>query len=114
MDDYRLFAKDAKQAHYWISLLIERLSLEGLLINQSKTKISDVSGEKSSTKMLSAIKIKETDGKSDTDSLLKGVVRIISGYSGTIPTKFKESSENEIKKIQETDSHEAVLKLTHR
>lgn len=111
VDDYRLFAKDAKQAHYWISLLIERLSLEGLLINQSKTKISDVSGEKSSTKILAAIKNKEASEKPDADSLLKGVVRIISGYSGTIPTKFKESSENEIKKIQETDSNEAVAKI---
>ncbi len=111
VDDFRLFAKDAKQAHYWISLLIERLSLEGLLINQSKTKISDVSGEKATTKVLSAIKTKEAEDKSDSNSLLKGVVRIISGYSGTIPTKFKESSENEIKKIQETDSQEAVEKI---
>ncbi|PLY06765.1 MAG: hypothetical protein C0622_00670 [Desulfuromonas sp.] len=115
VDDYRLFAKDAKQAHYWISLLIERLSLEGLLINQSKTRISDVSGEKATSfitlKRLETEKEQEAVKKENTDTELKKATRIISGYSGTIPTKFKESTENEIKKIQESDSQNIIKKI---
>ena len=41
VDDYRLFAPDAKTAHAWLSILIERLYLEGLTINPSKTTIED-------------------------------------------------------------------------
>ena len=41
VDDYRMFARDAKQAHYWLSLLIHRLSSEGLTLNHSKTNIQE-------------------------------------------------------------------------
>ena len=107
VDDYRLYAKDAKQAHYWISLLIERLSMEGLLVNQSKTQIRDVSGEKSEEKeethkMIEKKEIKNNDTK---------IVKIISGYSGTIPTKFKESTEKEIVKIKKTDIQAIINKI---
>ncbi len=103
VDDYRLFAKDAKQAHYWISLLIERLSLEGLLVNQSKTEISDVSREK--PKEESEIIIKEEKQK---EKKSEEVTRIISGYSGTIPTRFKESTEKEQTKIRSSDIGDIV------
>ena len=46
VDDYRLFAPNAHTAHYWLTQLIERLWLEGLTINQRKTKIEDVSNLK--------------------------------------------------------------------
>jgi len=42
VDDYRMFAKDAKSAHAWLTMLIERLSIEGLAINTRKTRIEDV------------------------------------------------------------------------
>ncbi len=115
VDDYRLFAKDAKQAHYWMSLLIERLSLEGLLINQSKTKISDVSEDKPARliKFLKSVteKDEQTFNKESCDSNLNKSTRIVSGYSGTIPTKFKESTEDEIKKIQESNSQNIIEKI---
>jgi hypothetical protein len=110
VDDYRLYAKDAKQAHYWISLLIERLSLEGLLVNQSKTEIRDVSGEKSAKKDESTPKKAKPDEKKDQEDITK-IVKIISGYSGTIPTKFKESTEKEIEKIKNTDIQEIINKI---
>ena len=97
VDDYRLYAKDAKQAHYWISLLIERLSLEGLLINQSKTEIRDVAIEKSENKEQAKSETKKREVNIDKTG------KIISGYSGTIPTKFKEASESEINKIKNSD-----------
>lgn len=39
VDDFRMFAKDGKQAQFWLSLLIDRLSYEGLTINHNKTEI---------------------------------------------------------------------------
>lgn len=44
VDDYRLFARNAKQAHYWLSLLIQRLAAEGLTLNHGKTTIREAKG----------------------------------------------------------------------
>ncbi len=101
VDDYRLFAPDAKTAHYWLTLLIERLSIEGLFINQSKTQVEDVTLRKDN-------KTKETKfNEVYKDDKIKEK-RIISGYSGTIPTKFRNSSENEILKIKSNNYDELI------
>ena len=42
VDDYRFFAPSAETAHSWLMLLIERLQLEGLVINQPKTAIEPI------------------------------------------------------------------------
>lgn len=100
VDDYRLFAPDAKTAHYWLTLLIERLSIEGLFINQSKTAIEDVTNRKV-----------EKEFEKPKDEFIDEKInekRIISGYSGTIPTKFRSSSENEINKLKSNDYGELI------
>ena len=38
VDDCRFFAPDASTAHYWLTILIDRLGQEGLSINMNKTK----------------------------------------------------------------------------
>ena len=43
VDDFKLFAKNASQAHTWLSILVERLNQEGLFLNTSKTSISEAS-----------------------------------------------------------------------
>ncbi|MCM8527217.1 MAG: RNA-directed DNA polymerase [Lentisphaeraceae bacterium] len=110
VDDYRLFAKDAKQAHYWMSLLVERLSLEGLLINQSKTQITDVSSKNEVGKSKSENLSKKEDQSFDIKSIKKPI-RIISGYSGAIPIKFKQATESEIEKIKKIDSQEIISRI---
>jgi hypothetical protein len=100
VDDFRLFAPNAKTAHYWLSLLVERLSIEGLFINQSKTFIEDVADK---TKFQ---KTEEERNKKIEEK--KKEKKIISGYSGTIPTKFRNASENEVKKLKEKDSKDLV------
>ncbi|MWW26646.1 reverse transcriptase domain-containing protein [Algibacter lectus] len=99
VDDYRFFAPDSKTAHYWLSLLVERLSIEGLYINQSKTYIEDVSSKKKEI-----TKTEIDDIKSDR----KKEVKLISGYSGTIPTRFRNASEKEIRNIQEKSSDSII------
>lgn len=93
VDDYRLFAPDAKTAHAWLTILVERLYLEGLTINPSKTVIEDVS-----KKMKPSAAISE-EARQVANELRQG--RIIVGYSGTIPTKFRELSEREIAELKE-------------
>ena len=41
VDDFRLFAPDTITAHDWLTLLIERLWIEGLSINTGKSKIEE-------------------------------------------------------------------------
>lgn len=102
VDDYRFFAKDAQTAHRWLSLLVERLYLEGLTINPSKTKMEDVSG-----------KIKKTpptpEQKKLADTQKQG--RLLVGYTGMIPTKFRKLTEKEIKELSDISLDEQKKKL---
>lgn len=107
VDDYRFFAPDVHTAHYWLTQLIDRLWLEGLTINKSKTKIEDVSGitkEKDSDDVLSKTSFDEIKPKENKTSETKSAFRIVAGYGGTIPTKFRKSSGSEIEKFKEIDA----------
>lgn len=89
--DYRLFAPDAKTAHAWLTILIERLYLEGLTINPSKTIIEDVSNKSKKTSVTTEFKQKASEIRQ---------TRIIVGYTGTIPTKFRELSEKDVQELK--------------
>lgn len=104
VDDYRLFAPDAKTAHAWLTILVERLYLEGLTINPSKTIIEDISKK---TKSLAAV---SEEARQVANELRQG--RIIVGYSGTIPTKFRELSEREINELKEVATEELEERIT--
>jgi Reverse transcriptase (RNA-dependent DNA polymerase) len=49
IDDYRLFAPDAATAQAWLQRVDERLTSEGLCLNQSKTSIRSLTGEQYET-----------------------------------------------------------------
>lgn len=104
VDDYRLFAPDAKTAHTWLAILVERLYLEGLTINPSKTVIEDVSEKRPLPSSHSE------EARQVADELRRG--RIIVGYTGTIPTKFRELSEREIESLKEIAIEEFEDKIT--
>lgn len=107
VDDFRFFAPNAHIAHYWLTQLIERLWLEGLTINQRKTKIEDVSeivqdaAEESIDRDVKNIKTKNK----------KEPVKIIAGYGGVIPTKLREFSESEIEKFKNKSPDEIYKKI---
>ena len=42
VDDYRIFAKSASEAHKNLAILVERLNKEGLFLNFSKTNIKEL------------------------------------------------------------------------
>ena len=102
VDDYRIFAPNGKVAHYWLGLLIERLALEGLVVNIAKTKMIDVSNKTSEK-----IEINEKEKNRHTDQR----PQIIVGYTGTIPTKFRTPKKEEIKKLESVDVTNLLLKL---
>lgn len=107
VDDYRLFAPNVHTAHYWLTQLIERLWLEGLTINQRKTEIKDVSN-KITTKSLKAKAATDTD-QSETQKSIKETsgpgpqFRLMAGYGGIIPTRFRTPSAKEIEKLKDSD-----------
>jgi hypothetical protein len=104
VDDYRLFAPDAKTAHTWLTILVERLYLEGLTVNPAKTVIEDVSKKSKSSTVISE------EARQVANKLRQW--RIIVGYSGTIPTKFRELSEREISDLKEVATEELEEKIT--
>lgn len=92
VDDFRLFAPDITTANFWLTSLIERLSLEGLFINPRKTKIEDVS----QVDVEKEIKVQEVKKRKST--------RIFAGYTGLIPTKFREASKKERERLVNLDA----------
>ena len=91
VDDFKLFAKNASQAHTWLSILVERLNQEGLFLNTSKTSISEAS-KVIRTQFEMPNEIKNQD---DSEMEKNNLPLIIRGYSGLIPTKFRKISERE-------------------
>lgn len=101
---HRMFASDAYTAHYWLTLLVDRLWLEGLAINTGKTKIESCE----------RFKIKEAEEqpepkdekrKKDPD---RNPFVIRAGYGGAIPTKFREPSQKEREKLNQLNLAEVA------
>lgn len=95
VDDYRLFAKDGKEAHSWLSILVDRLNQEGLFLNTSKTKISSFQEIKKEQS--------ESSPKEESEMDKTELPLIIRGYSGIIPTKFRQLSQHEIINLKNVD-----------
>lgn len=113
VDDYKFFAPNATIAHYWLTQLIERLWLEGLTINKSKTKIEDVASLSNAAALATEQQEKKT---SQVSSLPPGSdkrpFRIVAGYGGTIPTRFRQASTAEKEKLSQTSAEELLAKIS--
>lgn len=103
VDDYRIFAENSFEAHSNLALLILKLSKEGLFLNTQKTKVKDISSHN------------KQNLSSDVNNTQNGVTfdevnnehthlpKIIRGYSGLIPSKFRNLSNIEIEKLKDND-----------
>jgi len=87
VDDYRLFAPDSQTAHYWLTLLIERLSQEGLMINQYKTSIEEIKPLLIKSP-IQIIQDELTNMTESFDEAEKSIEMYEGGYSGDVPLKF--------------------------
>ncbi|MDD2728104.1 reverse transcriptase domain-containing protein [Malikia sp.] len=106
VDDYRFFARDASEAHSWLSILVERLSHEGLFLNTSKTTIIEArnANENTSTDenlVINSTVVDHEIEKIDVQAIKNDAPIIISGYSGLIPTKFRSIGKNDINKLED-------------
>lgn len=115
VDDYRLFASDAMVANKWLSMLINKLSQEGLFINTGKTSFKDVSIKENlqeeKQKLINLEKI-EVENKKVEDDEKNNRPMIISGYSGIIPRKFRFPNEAETEEIKSSvNINELIEKL---
>jgi hypothetical protein len=92
------------------------LWLEGLAINKSKTKIEDASdlkrGDRKDSKNEAKTKAEDKQGPTGgKESEVRNPFRIIAGYGGTIPTRFREASAPERKKIRGIDAEMLLKKI---
>ncbi|MBS1155131.1 MAG: hypothetical protein H6R07_1055 [Proteobacteria bacterium] len=108
VDDFRIFAPDSATAHKWLALLVDRLSKEGLFLNTNKTVIKDVSiiSEDDADK-----KPEETETTRETENKHE-ISRIIRGYSGLIPTKFRALTASEHEKLKVINITEEIDKIS--
>ena len=102
VDDYRIFAKNASEAHKNLAILVERLNKEGLFLNFSKTNVKELNKRDET---------KKTEKKEEKDFNIELFNKIIRGYSGLIPMKFRELSDSEKNKFSNEDENENILKL---
>lgn len=118
VDDYRIFSKDAIEAHKNLALLTARLSKEGIFLNTQKTRIRDISEFKADISSLEesgrSSHQKELEQDKETMSVQgkDKVSKIIKGYSGLIPTKFRKLSIKEMEKLKENDLETMLAKAT--
>lgn len=104
VDDYRFFAPDIKSAHAWLTLFVERLFLEGLSINSAKTSLEDVVARRASpTSRVAPMAPLGTKREA-------APIRLIVGYTGIIPTKFRKLSDREAEELRGED---LAAVLTH-
>lgn len=103
VDDYRMFAPDAHTAHYWLTLLIERLWLDGLTINMGKTKI-----ELKQDIIKPRIEEKQSNQNKEKSANQKRPPMIRAGYGGTVPTKFRNLSAREQATLVKNDLPEMI------
>lgn len=115
VDDYRLFAKDATEAHKYLTLLTERLQIEGLFMNSNKTKLKEVKKITNTDSMKIETQKLEISNSTENDSnnLQRDIEisKIIRGYSGIIPLKFRRMSNTECEKLKLYNINESLKKL---
>lgn len=117
VDDYRIFACNSETAQHHLSLLVKKLNEVGLFLNSRKSRVVDVSGFKErkdidnkSDKLLEEV---NRNDEKEVDNLSFNIPRIIRGYSGVIPTKFRKLTQSEIERLKEFDINNTLKNLNN-
>ena len=103
VDDYRISAKNAFEAHSNLALLTLKLSKEGMFLNTQKTKVKDISVYNKSNLGSDMNNAQNNVTFDEVDDEQPNFPKIIRGYSGLIPSKFRKLSNIEIEKLKEND-----------
>lgn len=108
VDDYRIFAKDAFEAHSNLALLTLKLSKEGIFLNTQKTKIKDISDYNKKSPNCDVNNNQDDVIIKETEDEQPNLPKIIRGYSGLIPTKFRKLSNAEIENLKNKNLDELI------
>lgn len=106
VDDYRIFAKNAFEAHSNLASLTLKLSKEGMFLNTQKTKVKDISVYNKQNLNCDVNNNQNDITFDEVDDKHPNLPKIIRGYSGLIPSKFRNLSNTEIEKLKENDLDE--------
>ncbi|HAQ56682.1 MAG TPA: hypothetical protein DCR44_04720, partial [Acholeplasmatales bacterium] len=111
VDDYRIFAPDSESAQIFLGKLINKLNSEGLFLNNQKTDIIDLIIHRQNKKddIYRKSFVKETP----QDQMHK-VSKIIRGYSGVIPTRFKDLTVSEIALLIKINPQDTFLCISEK
>ena len=104
VDDFRIFTNTASEAHSGLTMLIDFLNREGLFINTQKTSIERIGAGKSGK----AIMIRENH---HAEKLAFREFRIVAGYGGTIPIKFRMPTKRSQRVYLKVDLTKAIKKI---
>lgn len=108
VDDYRIFAKNAFEAHSNLALLTLKLSKEGMFLNTQKTKVKDISNYNKQNLSSDVNNAQNDVTFNEVDDKQPNLPKIIRGYSGLIPSKFIKLSNAEIEKLKENDLNKLI------
>ena len=106
VDDFRIFTKTATEAHSALAKLIDLLDREGLFINTRKTSISRLN-------VTEPVETRSTKVNDRAEITNFRDFRIVAGYGGTIPIKFRKPTPQQQEKLINIDiktSIEEILK----
>ncbi len=119
VDDYRIFAADSYSAHTQLAMLVQRISKEGITLNTQKTRIVDISdwiaGKRKAEEVENGKIEKNIGDKAETELTdnNRNRSKIIRGYSGLVPTKFRELTCSQIEKYNEKNLDEMMRFLNN-
>ena len=104
VDDYRIFAKTATEAHAALARLIELLNREGLFINTRKSSIERLKKMKPDNNLNSEKKVV-------AEKITVNEFRIFAGYGGIIPIKYRVPTQISKEKYMKVDIRELMHEI---
>lgn len=110
VDDFRIFCKDVVEAQNVLNQLIICLDREGLFLNSQKTEFVDLNDKEKNKLFIKKDKIK----LDKTDDERRNLLKIIRGYNGCIPTKYRSLNNSEIVKFKQVNATDELNKCLNK
>ena len=104
VDDYRMFAKTATEAHSSLAMLIDLLNREGLFINTRKSSIERLEKAKNES-------ILKSERKVEAEKIPLKEFRIFAGYGGIIPIKYRVPTRKSEEKYIKVNLRELIKEI---
>ena len=104
VDDYRMFASTATEAHASLAMLIELLNREGLFINTRKSSIERLEKTEPDN-------VLKAERKVEAEKITVHEFRIFAGYGGVIPIKYRVPTQKSQEKYMKVNLGELIREI---